>query len=322
MKIYLTIFLSLLVLPTMALAANNDVTLSGSTVVTVGGYNLTVSGSVYLDSITVNADNLSLVLSKGASFSVTSSDRRSFTVSPAQYMESFTCGSSESSLIVSNNIWDSTITVTVTPSSGACAIGGGGGAGGGGGGGGGGSATVPIPAYTVIQGTSSASPAAALPAPAVVAPSPIAVSVSAVFVSPLYKGKSNLDVKRLQQLLNTDPDTMIASSGAGSSGSETNYFGSLTEKAVQKFQLKYGVVSSASDSGYGYVGPKTRAKFQEVFSGATAVGETGSTLIPAPAPTANPNQSIDSEIQAQLEAQIQLLLQQLEQLQAELNAMQ
>ncbi|MDP7365684.1 MAG: peptidoglycan-binding domain-containing protein [Candidatus Pacebacteria bacterium] len=72
-------------------------------------------------------------------------------------------------------------------------------------------------------------------------------------------------MKRLQQLLNSDPDTAVATSGVGSAGSETDFYGSLTEKAVQKFQLKHGVVSSSSDAGYGYVGPKTRAKLAEVF---------------------------------------------------------
>ena len=89
--------------------------------------------------------------------------------------------------------------------------------------------------------------------------------VSAVFTRGLGKGSSNSDVKRLQQLLNSDSDTLIAPSGVGSPGNETVYFGSLTEKAVQKFQMKYGVVKSTSDAGYGYIGPKTRTKLAEVF---------------------------------------------------------
>lgn len=89
--------------------------------------------------------------------------------------------------------------------------------------------------------------------------------VSAVFTRGFARGASHPDIKRLQQLLNSDPDTAIATSGIGSSGNETNYFGSLTEKAVQKFQMKHGVVSSSSDSGYGYLGPKTRAKLNQIF---------------------------------------------------------
>ena len=108
-------------------------------------------------------------------------------------------------------------------------------------------------------------PAAPTPtAPTVAQPSPVAVSVSPVFTKGLEKGMSGSDVKRLQQLLNSDSDTKIAESGIGSFGNETEYFGSLTEKAVQKFQTKYNIAKSG-DSGYGYVGPKTRAKLNEVF---------------------------------------------------------
>lgn len=89
--------------------------------------------------------------------------------------------------------------------------------------------------------------------------------VSTMFTKGLSRGASNSDVKRLQQLLNSDPDTRIAESGVGSAGNETNFFGLMTEKAVQKFQMKHGVVSGPSDAGYGYIGPKTRAKLTEVF---------------------------------------------------------
>lgn len=89
--------------------------------------------------------------------------------------------------------------------------------------------------------------------------------VSTMFTKGLSRGASNSDVKRLQQLLNSDTDTRIAENGAGSAGNETNFFGLMTEKAVQKFQMKHGVVSGPSDAGYGYVGPKTRAKLTEVF---------------------------------------------------------
>ena len=107
--------------------------------------------------------------------------------------------------------------------------------------------------------------------------------VSAVFSSGVGRGNSNADVKRLQQLLNSDPDTAIASSGTGSAGNETEYFGSLTEKAVQKFQVKYGV-ANVGDAGYGFVGPKTRAKLSEVF-GSTAPAAPAETPAAPVAPT-------------------------------------
>lgn len=87
-----------------------------------------------------------------------------------------------------------------------------------------------------------------------------------LFMRDLHKGCTpNLDVKLLQQLLNKDNDTCIAKSGAGSIGNETNFFLTLTENAVQRFQIKYRVVINKSDKGYGYVGPKTKAKLQELY---------------------------------------------------------
>ena len=58
---------------------------------------------------------------------------------------------------------------------------------------------------------------------------------------------------------------IFSTSSIISFGNETEYFGSLTEKAVQKFQTKYNIAKSG-DSGYGYVGPKTRAKLNELYA--------------------------------------------------------
>jgi len=104
----------------------------------------------------------------------------------------------------------------------------------------------------------------------------------------LTVGSKGKDVKTLQQFLNSESDTQVASIGVGSSGQETNYFGSFTEKAVQKFQLKHGVVSSSVDLGYGYVGPKTRAKLAEVFGTAAAAPAPVPAPTPAPVPAPIP----------------------------------
>jgi peptidoglycan hydrolase-like protein with peptidoglycan-binding domain len=64
-------------------------------------------------------------------------------------------------------------------------------------------------------------------------------------------------------MLNADPDTQVAKSGAGSPGSETTYFGSATKKAIQKFQVKYGITFPGK-SDYGVFGPKTKAKLNEI----------------------------------------------------------
>ncbi len=83
-------------------------------------------------------------------------------------------------------------------------------------------------------------------------------STSPIFTTPLYKGLQSNDVRRLQILLATKPEIYPE-------GLITDYFGPLTEKAVQTFQLNFGVVASSADPGFGYVGPKTRAKLQEIF---------------------------------------------------------
>lgn len=101
------------------------------------------------------------------------------------------------------------------------------------------------------------------PSAPVVPPAPAATDCSKiVFSKSLYKGMSDGDVKCLQVVLNKDSATQVASSGNGSSGKETFYFGLLTKLAVIKFQQKYGI------SAIGAVGPKTRTKLNELASGA------------------------------------------------------
>lgn len=55
----------------------------------------------------------------------------------------------------------------------------------------------------------------------------------------LRTGSTGTDVRELQRFLNSDPDTRVAISGAGSAGNETMYFGPATAAAVSKFQMKY-----------------------------------------------------------------------------------
>lgn len=51
-------------------------------------------------------------------------------------------------------------------------------------------------------------------------------------------------------------------------GDVTGYFGPLTEKAVQRFQITYGIVSSGDPdaTGFGFVGPKTLKKLNEIIA--------------------------------------------------------
>lgn len=80
---------------------------------------------------------------------------------------------------------------------------------------------------------------------------------SSIFLKNLSFGMSSKDVRRLQTLLASDKDVYPE-------GTISGYYGSLTKKAVRRFQVKYGV-ATPSDLGYGNVGPKTRAKLKEVF---------------------------------------------------------
>ncbi len=79
------------------------------------------------------------------------------------------------------------------------------------------------------------------------------------------KGKSPAVVS-IQKILNSDPETQVSKKGPGSPGKETDIYGPATKKAVGKFQIKYGIVKSPKDPGYGVVGPKTRKKMNEIVN--------------------------------------------------------
>ncbi|MEI6296796.1 MAG: peptidoglycan-binding protein [bacterium] len=80
-------------------------------------------------------------------------------------------------------------------------------------------------------------------------------SSATALTSNLMLGSKGAQVMSLQQILNGDADTVVALSGAGSKGNETQSFGPATKAAVIKFQKKWGITPAA-----GYVGAITRAK--------------------------------------------------------------
>lgn len=86
----------------------------------------------------------------------------------------------------------------------------------------------------------------------------------------------------------------------------TGYYGVLTKKAVERFQKKYGIANQG-EAGYSEVGPKTRAKLNQLLAG------TQATIPQLPAVS-----SEQAQLVQQIKAQIQILQEQLSKLLAEL----
>ncbi len=94
-----------------------------------------------------------------------------------------------------------------------------------------------------------------------------ATQIELKFTKTLIRGMTGKDVEELQSFLKQFPDIYPE-------GLVTGYFGSLTENAVKKWQEQQGIDS------VGIVGPKTRAKLNEVvISGGGGGGSTSA--IPA-----------------------------------------
>lgn len=74
------------------------------------------------------------------------------------------------------------------------------------------------------------------------------------FQRDLKVGSTGEDVKQLQIYLNNySPQTQVSYSGSGSKGNETNYFGTLTQQALSRFQNLSNI-----NPAVGYFGPVTR----------------------------------------------------------------
>lgn len=90
---------------------------------------------------------------------------------------------------------------------------------------------------------------------------------SPTFSRSLKMGISGEDVRNLQKILNSSLDTAVNTTGPGSIGQETTYFGNLTREAVIRFQEKYRdeiLVPNGLFTGTGFVGPATIAKLSQI----------------------------------------------------------
>ncbi len=78
-----------------------------------------------------------------------------------------------------------------------------------------------------------------------------------MFNTDLEFGQTNDEVKALQDCLKWEG---LFPTNAESTG----YFGAVTKKSVQGFQVKY-FITTPEGSGYGRVGPKTREKLNSIY---------------------------------------------------------
>jgi len=87
-----------------------------------------------------------------------------------------------------------------------------------------------------------------------------ASQTSATLSVNLSLGTEHPQVLTLQKLLNGN-GFVLTNEGPGSPGNETQKYGSLTRSAVRRFQCAQKIVCEGDEhsSGYGFVGPRTRA---------------------------------------------------------------
>src|SRR3989338_701067 len=97
------------------------------------------------------------------------------------------------------------------------------------------------------------------------------------------QGDSGGEVMAIQKFLNSMAGTQLATSGAGSPGNETSYFGSITKAGVIKFQNMYAADILAPvglSDGTGYWGPSSRAKANALCAAAPIVPGPGVPGVP------------------------------------------
>jgi len=101
---------------------------------------------------------------------------------------------------------------------------------------------------------------------------PVAASVSSGSLTVnLSLGQEHPQIATLQKILNSN-GFVLTTEGPGSLGNETTRYGALTRNAVRRFQCAQKIVCAGDEysSGYGFVGPRTRAALLALGSSAIA----------------------------------------------------
>ncbi len=103
--------------------------------------------------------------------------------------------------------------------------------------------------------------------------SPSGTTAGTTFARSLTVGSTGTDVKELQKFLNSKGHT-VASSGPGSAGSESTYFGPATRAALAKYQAANGISPAV-----GYFGPVTMKSVNAMTGGTTKTTTPGTTPV-------------------------------------------
>lgn len=258
-RIICFITLSLLAFPLAAGAAFNDVTLTSSAVISVGGSSLTVTGTnALVQSIVVNPSSFDVVVAAGSSLRVTSGDKKNFTITGTGGIGTVTCDGATS--IVTLNVTGSG-TLTITPS-GTCV----GGASSSGstsssssGSGGGVVAVTPPPTAATSTKSASTTASTSTTTQTTTNTSTIAmgntsnlistptISAGLVITQLLRLGSSGDEVAALQKLLIAKGYLVVPENIS------LGHFGKATERALKKYQKSVGLTP------VGVTGPATRA---------------------------------------------------------------
>ncbi|TSD03894.1 MAG: peptidoglycan-binding domain 1 protein [Parcubacteria group bacterium Greene0714_36] len=150
------------------------------------------------------------------------------------------------------------------------------------------------------------------PSSPVAQPSPVSAVSAGIPSRVLSPGTRDDQVRALQQLLASDPDIYPE-------GTVSGFYGPATTRAVRLFQLKHGVIQSATDAGNGNVGPKTLQKMKEIFGGAPAPSPTPvAPAVPAPAVAPSASAGTPATAASANDAQVKSVQEQIQALQAKI----